>query len=144
MMYRDGMSVPDGFHVDEHIDLGLVVTGLTAMVVPYAFCAAFGATSDTASDRWLLAPVVGPFLVAGNSSTGIYEPDLLVLAAAGQLIGAVLVAVGLLSTERTLERDARPRSHRALARSSRRDWSVTASVAAAPGLAGLALQGTTP
>jgi hypothetical protein len=64
--YREGMPAPAGYHLEESPRKGLVIAGAVTLGTTYFLSALIGGASSNPDDRWLLVPVFGPFVDAGN------------------------------------------------------------------------------
>jgi hypothetical protein len=53
--------VPPGYHPETRIRKGLVISGSILLGVPYFLSLSVAASSRKDADRWLYAPLVGPF-----------------------------------------------------------------------------------
>jgi hypothetical protein len=114
--YIEGTPLPEGYHIEERANRGLVGGGVALFAVPYLI-GAFGAISvqGEGSSEWLGIPLVGPWLALGqrDSSCGeIGEPSpggfncftdqagagLLITSGVMQAVGAGMIALGLVST----------------------------------------------
>src|SRR5690349_10800935 len=62
MKYVEGKPIPPGYHVETRARKGLVVAGPIIFGVPYLLSMSVAASSKYSPDRWLYAPVVGPFV----------------------------------------------------------------------------------
>ncbi len=114
--YIEGTPLPEGYHIEERANRGLVGSGAALVAVPYLI-GAFGALSvqGDGSSGYLAIPVLGPWLTLGSrqSSCGeIGEPSpggfncfmdragtgLLIASGVMQGLGAGLIALGLVNT----------------------------------------------
>lgn len=114
--YIEGTPLPEGYHIEERANRGLVGGGVALFAVPYLI-GAFGAISvqGEGSSEWLGIPLVGPWLALGQrgSSCGeIGEPSpggfncfvdqagtgLLITSGVMQALGAGMVTLGLINT----------------------------------------------
>jgi hypothetical protein len=62
MRYVEGRPIPPGYHVETRAKKGLVISGSIIFGVPYLLSMSVAASSRYPPDRWLYAPVVGPFV----------------------------------------------------------------------------------
>jgi hypothetical protein len=61
------MPIPNGYHLDSHINTGLMWSGLAIWGVPYiAGLVAAAASGFPKQSGWLALPVVGPFVAMGG------------------------------------------------------------------------------
>ncbi|HMI85005.1 MAG TPA: hypothetical protein VK550_12980 [Polyangiaceae bacterium] len=126
MKYVDGKPIPAGYHIETRVRKGLVVSGPIIFGVPYLLSMSVAASSKYAPDRWLYAPVVGPFVnlasrgddcnpnfssststtvtCAGDSSTRFF----LMLDGLMQTAGATMLILGLALPQTLLVRDDAP------------------------------------
>lgn len=114
--YIEGTPLPEGYHIEERANRGLVGGGAALFGVPYLI-GAFGAISvqGEGSSEWLAIPLIGPWLALGqrNSSCGeIGEPSpggfdcfldqagagLLISSGVMQALGAGMITLGLINT----------------------------------------------
>lgn len=114
--YIEGTPLPEGYHIEERANRGLLVGGAALIAVPY-FIGAFGAMSvqGDGNTGYLAIPVIGPWLTLGGrrSNCGeIGEPSpggfdcfmdeagkgLLVTSGVMQTLGLGLVTLGLVNT----------------------------------------------
>lgn len=114
--YIEGTPLPEGYHIEERANRGLVGGGVALFAVPYLI-GVFGAISvqGEGSSEWLGIPLVGPWLALGQrdrSCGEIGEPapggfdcftdragaSLLITSGVMQAVGAGMVALGLVST----------------------------------------------
>jgi hypothetical protein len=63
--YQAGMTPPPGYHLEENPRKGLVVSGSVVFGTFYFLSATIGLSSSNTDDRWLLVPVLGPFVDIG-------------------------------------------------------------------------------
>ena len=117
--YVEGRPSPAGYHLQTQPNKGLVVTGAVLFGSMYAISASVAGSSKHDGDIYLLVPVVGPFIDMSTrssncaSSTLCNESEggtrfLLTFDALTQLTGATLLAVGIASPRKILERDDSP------------------------------------
>ncbi|HEY5955242.1 MAG TPA: hypothetical protein VIV60_01765, partial [Polyangiaceae bacterium] len=65
--YQEGMPIPSGYHLDSHINSGLMWSGLAIWAVPYAAgLIAAAASGFPKQSGWLALPVAGPFVAMGG------------------------------------------------------------------------------
>jgi hypothetical protein len=62
LRYVEGRPIPAGYHLETRARKGLVVAGPIVFGVPYFLSLSVAASSRYSPDRWLYAPVVGPFI----------------------------------------------------------------------------------
>jgi hypothetical protein len=126
MKYVEGKPIPAGYHIETRVRRGLVVSGPIIFGVPYLLSMSVAASSKYEPDRWLYAPVFGPFVnlasrsddcnpngssgttttftCAGDSSTRFF----LMLDGLMQTAGATLLVLGLALPQTLLVRDDAP------------------------------------
>jgi hypothetical protein len=127
MKYVEGKPIPPGYHVETRVRKGLVVSGPIILGVPYLLSMSVAASSKYEPDRWLYAPVFGPFInlatrsddcnpnglsgstsssvvCAGDSSTRFF----LMLDGLMQTAGATMLILGLALPQTLLVRDDAP------------------------------------
>jgi hypothetical protein len=126
MKYVEGKPIPPGYHVETRVRKGLVVSGPIIFGVPYLLSMSVAASSKYEPDRWLYAPVFGPFVnlasrsdecnpngtgststtvtCAGDSSTRFF----LMLDGLMQTAGATLLILGLALPQTIVVRDDAP------------------------------------
>lgn len=110
--WHDGDPIPWGYHREERVRKGEVISGSIVFGVPYlysAFFAAVGADAYGSSGEgnklgWLYLPVVGPLLELTEYSSSTLD-YLLVLDAAAQGLGAWLMIHGLTTPRAVLVRN---------------------------------------
>jgi hypothetical protein len=61
LRYIEGRPVPPGYHPEVRVRKGLVISGSVLLGVSYFLSLSVAASSKNDADRWLYAPVVGPF-----------------------------------------------------------------------------------
>jgi hypothetical protein len=128
MRYVEGRPIPPGYHVETRHRRGLVVSGPIIFGVPYLLSMSVAASSKYTPDRWLYAPVVGPFVnlatrsddcnpntTSGNSTTVVCSGEsgtrfFLMLDGLMQTAGATLLILGLALPQTLLVRDDAPYS----------------------------------
>jgi hypothetical protein len=114
--YIEGTPLPEGYHIEERANRGLVGGGAALIAVPY-FIGALGALSvqGDGNSGYLAIPILGPWLTLGNreSSCGeIGEPSpggfdcfmdqagsgLLITSGVMQALGTGMIVLGLVNT----------------------------------------------
>lgn len=114
--YIEGTPLPEGYHIEERANRGLVGGGAALIAVPY-FIGALGALSvqGDGNSGYLAIPILGPWLTLGNreSSCGeIGEPSpggfdcfmdqagsgLLITSGVMQAVGTGMIVLGLVNT----------------------------------------------
>jgi hypothetical protein len=156
LRYIEGRQVPPGYHPETRIRKGLVISGSILLGVPYFLSLSVAASSKNSADRWLYAPLVGPFadLVARKdtcttaatsfgTNTSCSNEDTsarFFLMADGlmQVAGSTLLILGLSLPQHVLVRDDAPYVG---ASDSRVAWSVAPRAFGRSGY-GLGLVGT--
>ena len=68
MRYVEGKPIPPGYHIETRVRRGLVVSGPIIFGVPYLLSMSVAASSKYEPDRWLYAPVFGPFINLASRS----------------------------------------------------------------------------
>jgi hypothetical protein len=126
LRYIENRPIPPGYHLESRPRKGLVVAGSIIFGVPYFLSLSVAASSKYDPDRWLYAPLVGPFVDLGNrkescSTTG--NPNITTyttcsddsserffLMADGlmQVAGATMLVLGLALPQYLLVRDDAP------------------------------------
>lgn len=66
LRFVEGRPIPAGYHLETRARKGLVVAGPIVFGVPYFLSLSTAASSGYQPDRWLYAPVVGPFVDLAN------------------------------------------------------------------------------
>jgi hypothetical protein len=66
LRYVDGRPIPAGYHLETRPRKGLVISGAIVFGIPYFLSLSVAASSKYEPDRWLYAPLVGPFIDLGN------------------------------------------------------------------------------
>jgi hypothetical protein len=66
LRYVEGRPIPAGYHVETRPRKGLVISGSIVFGVPYFLSLSVAASSKFEPDRWLYAPIFGPFVDLGN------------------------------------------------------------------------------
>jgi hypothetical protein len=126
MRYVEGRPIPPGYHLETRVRRGLVVSGPIIFGVPYLLSMSVAASSKYEPDRWLYAPVFGPFVnlatreddcnpntTSGTSTTVICNGEsgtrfFLMLDGLMQTAGATLLVLGLALPQHVLVRDDAP------------------------------------
>ncbi len=76
LRYVEGRPIPGGYHLETRPRKGLVVAGPIVFGVPYFLSLSVAASSRYDPDRWLYAPVVGPFIdLAGRKEDCTTSPQ---------------------------------------------------------------------
>jgi hypothetical protein len=126
MKYVDGRPIPAGYHIETRVRKGLVISGPIIFGVPYLLSMSVAASSKYEPDRWLYAPVVGPFInlasrndecnpngTSGTTASFTCASDssarfFLMLDGLMQTAGATLLILGLALPQTLLVRDDAP------------------------------------
>lgn len=127
MRYVEGRPIPAGYHVETRARKGLIVSGSIIFGIPYLLSMSVAASSRHQPDRWLYAPVVGPFInlatraddcnpngtSSGVSTTVTCTGDsgvrfFLMMDGLMQTAGATLFVLGLALPQTLLVRDDAP------------------------------------
>jgi hypothetical protein len=126
MRYVEGRPIPQGYHVETRARKGLVISGSIVFGVPYLLSMSVAASSHYQPDRWLYAPVVGPFInlatraddcnpngTSGTSSQFNCSDDsgvrfFLMMDGLMQVAGATMFVLGLALPTTLLVRDDAP------------------------------------
>jgi hypothetical protein len=127
MRYVEGKPIPPGYHLESRARRGLVISGPILFGVPYVLSMSVAASSPYEPDRWLYAPVFGPFVnlalrknecdipsVSGSSSVTVSCSGdsatrfFLMLDGLLQTGGATMLILGLALPQRLLVRDDAP------------------------------------
>ena len=66
MRYVEGRAIPQGYHLESRPRKGLVVSGSIVFGIAYFLSLSVAASSKYEPDRWLYAPLIGPFVDLGN------------------------------------------------------------------------------
>src|SRR5882724_2963047 len=74
LRYVEGRPVPAGYHVEMRPRKGLVISGAIVFGVPYFLSLSVAASSKNDADRWLYAPLVGPFVDLGRRNDDCSAP----------------------------------------------------------------------
>jgi hypothetical protein len=157
MKYIEGRPIPPGYHVETRARKGLVVAGPIIFGVPYLLSMSVAASSKYPPDRWLYAPVVGPYvnlasrsddcdpnISTGSTTTNYTCPGesstrfFLMLDGLMQTAGATMLILGLALPQTLLVRDDAPYTGK---NGSHFAWSVTPYSMGRQG-SGLAVTGT--
>jgi hypothetical protein len=116
----DDFQVPAGYHVETRPRWGLFATGISIWGGLYMLSVASASVDDTAEGHWMAVPVIGPFAAAeahrdscigkATSEVGLLgcidiTPSVELCDGIGQVVGASLLAAGLLSTRSVLVPD---------------------------------------
>jgi hypothetical protein len=127
MKYVEGRPIPAGYHLETRVRKGLVVSGPIIFGVPYLLSMSVAASSQYEPDRWLYAPVFGPFVdlatrsdqcnpnvpSTGSTNTVVCAGDsgarfFLMLDGLMQTAGATMLILGLALPQHLLVRDDAP------------------------------------
>ena len=130
LRYVEGRPIPAGYHHETRARRGLVIAGPIVFGVPYVLSMSVAASSRYSADRWLYAPVVGPFIdlaqrgddctrntvVTGPGMTSTYETCtedsstrfFLMFDGLMQTAGATMFILGLALPQHILVRDDAP------------------------------------
>jgi hypothetical protein len=127
MRFIEGKPIPPGYHLETRARRGLVVSGPIIFGVPYVLSMSVAASSRYEPDRWLYAPVFGPFVnlaqrkddcavnsvSIGSSATVSCSGDsatrfFLMFDGLMQTAGATMLILGLALPQRVLVRDDAP------------------------------------
>ena len=110
--WHDGDPIPWGYHREERVRKGEVISGSIVFGVPYLYSAffaavgadAYGSSGESNKLGWLYLPVLGPFLelTEFHSSTLDY---LWIIDGVAQALGAALVIHGMTSPRPVLVRN---------------------------------------
>jgi hypothetical protein len=108
--WEEGDPIPYGYHQETRLRKGKVIAGSILFGVTYLISAWTAAVGDDVADggeneaRWMVIPVLGPFLTMGetNSSAAQY---MLALMGGAQAVGATLLITGLLYPKSVLVRN---------------------------------------
>jgi hypothetical protein len=109
--WRSGDEVPDGYHVEKRMRVGLAIAGAATFggfYLPSAFIAAVGGMRVSGDNELaaLWVPVAGPFILMGQPKMEGAAPFLLV-DGLGQLAGATMLVFGLFGEKDVLVRTER-------------------------------------
>jgi hypothetical protein len=110
--WHDGDQIPWGYHREERVRKGEIISGAIIFGVPYlysTFIAAIGEDFSTTSGGsnpvgWLYLPVLGPFIELKNSDSATVN-ELLIIDGLAQGIGAALFIHGFNSPRPLLVRN---------------------------------------
>jgi hypothetical protein len=127
MRYVEGRPIPAGYHLETRVRKGLVVSGPIIFGIPYLLSISVAASSKYEPDRWLYAPVVGPFVnlatrsddcnpnisTSGSTSTVVCSGEsgarfFLMMDGVMQTAGATMLILGLALQQQLLVRDDAP------------------------------------
>jgi hypothetical protein len=126
LRYVEGRPIPPGYHPETRPRKGLVISGSIVFGIPYFLSLSVAASSKYTPDRWLYAPLVGPFIdlgqrkencvTYGNGSFGTTttcsddSSERFFLMADGlmQVAGATMLILGLALPQHLLVRDDAP------------------------------------
>ncbi|WP_437284137.1 hypothetical protein [Sorangium sp. So ce406] len=106
--WREGEPVPPGYHPEERVRKGLVISGAIVFGTVYLFTAIGGADAvyrGSSGYAALFVPVAGPFLTLATTRQDDLETMALVLDGLVQVTGAALLLPGLLVPKTVLVRD---------------------------------------
>lgn len=111
MKYNEGDPVPPGYRVEERTRTGLVVGGAVLFGVTYLITALIGSIASDLNDKdgkWLLLPVVGPFVYSTTTESSTAKTWLYIdgLAQAG---GVTMFIVGLAGQKMLIRNDVASR-----------------------------------
>jgi hypothetical protein len=155
LRYVEGRPIPAGYHVETRPRKGLVVSGSIIFGVPYFLSLSVAASSKYEPDRWLYAPLFGPFVDLGTrkencqtynngniGSTTTCQDDsserfFLMADGLMQVAGATMLVLGLVLPQQLLVRDDAPYVGD---RGSHFSWAVAPTVGRSS--AGVGLAGT--
>ncbi|HEX4405337.1 MAG TPA: hypothetical protein VH560_10945 [Polyangia bacterium] len=110
--WNDGEQIPWGYHREERVRKGEIISGAILFGVPYiisSWTASLGAdlsstTGESNPAGWLYLPVLGPFIEISKSDSAAAN-EFLVIDGLCQGIGAALFFHGLLSPRPILVRN---------------------------------------
>jgi hypothetical protein len=108
--YNESEPVPPGYEIQTRTRMGMVKAGIATFVPLYALSALYGATylgNESGGAKQygpMIIPIIGPLVTMGTSDNGDGN-FILLLDGAGQITGAVLFIVGMLSEEKYLARN---------------------------------------
>jgi hypothetical protein len=126
LRYVEGRPIPPGYHAETRPRKGLVISGSIVFGIPYFLSLSVAASSKFTPDRWLYAPIVGPFVDLGNrkedcttignapfGSTTTCKDDsserfFLMADGLMQVAGATMLILGLALPQHLLVRDDAP------------------------------------
>jgi hypothetical protein len=160
LRYVEGRPIPPGYHHETRPRRGLVIAGPIVFGVPYVLSMSVAASSRYEPDRWLYAPVVGPFIdlaqrgddctrstvVTGPGTTSTFETCsedsstrfFLMFDGLMQTAGATMLILGLALPQHVLVRDDAPYTG---STGSRFSWAVAPQRLGRSGY-GIGLNGT--
>ncbi len=118
LAYHEGMTIPQGYHLESTVRRGPVIAGAIVLGVPYVAGMATAAAANYAnSSAWLAIPVAGPWLTLGIRNHTCPKNDagcdageflarfFLVLDAIMQTTGGALFIWGVADKKERLVRD---------------------------------------
>jgi hypothetical protein len=125
LRYVEGRPIPAGYHLETRARKGLVVSGSIILGVPYFLSLSVAASSKYEPDRWLYAPLFGPFIDLGvrkepcntnntfNGTLTTCEDDssqrfFLMADGLMQVAGTTMLVLGLVLPQQLLVRDDAP------------------------------------
>jgi hypothetical protein len=125
LRYVEGRPIPPGYHPETRPRKGLVISGSIVFGIPYFLSLSVAASSKFSPDRWLYAPIIGPFVDLGNrkedcntignafGSTTTCKDDsserfFLMADGLMQVAGATMFILGLAIPQHLLVRDDAP------------------------------------
>jgi hypothetical protein len=126
LRYVEGRAIPPGYHLESRPRKGLVISGSIVFGIPYFLSLSVAASSKFSPDRWLYAPLFGPFVDLGNrkencttigngtfGSTTTCADDsserfFLMADGLMQVAGATMLILGLALPQQLLVRDDAP------------------------------------
>ena len=116
MKYEEGDPVPPGYRVEERARTGLVVGGACLFGVTYLLTALVGSIASDVGDKdakWLLLPVVGPFIYSTTvdgtgSATG---KTFLYIDGLAQAGGVTMFIIGLAGQKMLIRNDVASKVH---------------------------------
>jgi hypothetical protein len=126
LRYVEGRPIPAGYHLETRARKGLVVSGSIILGVPYFLSLSVAASSKYEPDRWLYAPLFGPFIDLGTrkedcqtfsngniGSTTTCKDDsserfFLMADGLMQVAGTTMLVLGLVLPQQLLVRDDAP------------------------------------
>jgi hypothetical protein len=110
--WHDGDQIPWGYHREERVRKGEVISGAIVFGTAYLYSAffaavgtdAYGTSGESNKLGWLYLPVLGPFLELGEFSSATFD-YILVIDGVAQALGAALVIHGMTSPRPVLVRN---------------------------------------
>jgi hypothetical protein len=125
LRYVEGRPIPPGYHLEQRPRKGLVVSGSIVFGIAYFLSLSVAASSKYEPDRWLYAPIAGPFIDLGNRkencntipnnlgttttcSDDSSERFFLMADGLMQTAGATMLVLGLALPQKLLVRDDAP------------------------------------